>query len=85
MSTLVEKLSKCCNNFLRLSGFTDLSRKIILITFWKGTDFSYLDYSKMFRKSSVNKNSLIFLVSLKYREIITVKTVSLYEKLYFFH
>ena len=26
----------------------------------------------------------MFLVSLKYREIITVKTVTLYKKLYFF-
>ena len=37
----------------------------------------------MFRKSNVNK--AIFLVSLKYREIITTKTITLYiNKLYFF-
>ena len=29
-------------------------------------------------------NCLFFLVSLKYREIITVKTLTLYKKLYFF-
>ena len=37
----------------------------------------------MFRKSSVNKTVQFFLVSLKYREIITGKTVTLYKKLYF--
>ena len=34
----------------------------------------------MFRKSDVNKTTLILLVLLKYREIITVKTVILYLK-----
>ena len=34
----------------------------------------------MFRKSDVNK-TVYFLVLLKYREIIAVKTVSLYKKL----
>ena len=39
----------------------------------------------MFRKSSADNLVQFFLVSLKYREIITVKTVALYKKLYFFH
>ena len=34
-----------------------------------------------FKKNSLN--SLIFLVSLKYKEIIRFKTVTLYKKLYF--
>ena len=33
MDTLVEKLSKCWDYFLRLSGFPDLSRKVFLFTF----------------------------------------------------
>ena len=36
----------------------------------------------MFCNSNVNKT--VFLVSLKYREIITIKTVTLHEKLFFF-
>ena len=36
MDTLVEKLSNCCDYILRLSGFPDLSGKVLLITF-KGT------------------------------------------------
>ena len=35
----------------------------------------------MFCKSNVNKT--VFLVSLKYREIIMVKTVTIYKKLFF--
>ena len=38
----------------------------------------------MFRKSNVNKTDYFFLVSLKYREMITAKTVTLYKKLLFF-
>ena len=38
----------------------------------------------MFRKSNVNKTVKLFLVSLKYREIITVKTVALYNKQFFY-
>ena len=38
----------------------------------------------MFCKSDVNKTVYFFSVSLKCREIITVKTVTLYKKLYFF-
>ena len=38
----------------------------------------------MFYKSNVNKTVQFFLVSLKYREIITVETQTLYKKLYFF-
>ena len=68
MGRLVEKLSKCCDYFLRFSAF--------LITF----KFSQLDYLTMLRKSSVNKTVYFFLVSLKYREVITVKTVTLYKK-----
>ena len=79
MGTLVEKLSNCYNYFLRLSGFPDLSGKVFLIPF----KFSELDYSTKFRKSNVNK--IVFFVSLKYREIIKVKTVTLNKKLYFFH
>ena len=37
----------------------------------------------MFRKGNVNKTVQFFLVLLKYREIITVKTVTLYKKLFF--
>ena len=33
MGTLIEKLSNCCDYFLRLSGFPDLSGKVFLITF----------------------------------------------------
>ena len=51
-----------------------------LITF----KFSQLDYLTMLRKSSVNKTVYFFLVSLKYREVITVKTVTLYKKVYLF-
>ena len=73
MGRLVEKLSKCCDYFLRFSAF--------LITF----KFSQLDYLTMLRKSSVNKTVyFFFLVSLKYREVITVKTVTLYKKVYLF-
>ena len=72
MGRLVEKLSKCCDYFLRFSAF--------LITF----KFSQLDYLTMLRKSSVNKTVYFFLVSLKYREVITVKTVTLYKKVYLF-
>ena len=39
----------------------------------------------MFAKSNVNKTVYFFLFLLKYREIITVKTVALYKRLYFFH
>ena len=38
----------------------------------------------MFRKSNLNKTVNFFLVSLKYREIKTIKTVTLYKNLYFF-
>ena len=40
----------------------------------------------MFRKRNVNKtvNKIYFFVSLNYREIVTVKTVELYKKLFFF-
>ena len=72
MGRLVEKLSKCCDYFLRFSAF--------LITF----KFSQLDYLTMLRKSSVNKTVYFFLVSLEYREVITVKTVTLYKKVYLF-
>ena len=57
----------------------DLSGEVILIAF----KFSCLDCSTMFRKSNVNK-LVFFLLSLKYKEIITVKTVVLYKKLFFF-
>ena len=51
MDTLVEKLSNCCDYFLRLSGFPDLSGQVFLITF----KFYLLDYSAMFFKNNVNK------------------------------
>ena len=38
----------------------------------------------MFRRSNLNKTVKFFLVSLKYREIKTIKTVTLYKNLYFF-
>ena len=38
----------------------------------------------MFCKSNVNKAVYFFLLSLNYREIMTVKTTTLYKKLYFF-
>ena len=73
MGTLVEQLSNCCDYFLRLSGFPNLSGKMCLITF----KFSKLEYSTIFRKSNVNKTVwFLYLVSLKYREITV--------KLYFF-
>ena len=37
----------------------------------------------MFRKSNLNKTVYFFFVSLKYREIIKVKTVALYKKIFF--
>ena len=37
----------------------------------------------MFWKSNVNKTVTLFLVLLKYREITTVKTVTLHQKIYF--
>ena len=80
MGTLVENLSNCCHYFLRLSGFPDLSGKVFLITF----KFSSVDYSTMFCKSNVNETVKFYLISLKYREIITVKVVTLYKKLYVF-
>ena len=43
MRILVEKLSSCCDHFLRLSGFLDLSGKVLLVQF----KFSLLDYSTM--------------------------------------
>ena len=52
MSTLVEKLSNCCNYFLRLSGFLDLSGKVFMITF-------KLDYSTMFPKRNVSNRVII--------------------------
>ena len=77
MGTLVEKLPKC----LRLSGFPDLSGKVLWITF----KFSLLDFSTMFCKSYVNKSLIFFFFFfLVYRGIITAKTVALYKKLYFF-
>ena len=78
MGTLVERLPSCFHYFLRLSGFLDLSGKVSLITF----KFSSLDYSTIFCNSNVQQ--FIFLVSLECREIITVKTVKLYKKLFFF-
>ena len=39
----------------------------------------------MFCESNVNKTVSFFLVSLKYIDTITVKTVTLYKKLSFFH
>ena len=73
MATLAERLSNCCDYFLRLSEFPDLSGKVFLITF----KFSQLDYSPMFRKNDVNKIAKFYLASFKYREIITVKTATL--------
>ena len=81
MGTLVKKLFNSCNYFLWLLGFPDLSGNVFLITF----KFSYIDYLTMVRKSNVNTGVSSFLVSLKYREIITTKTVTFYKKLYFFH
>ena len=72
MATLVAKLSKCCNYFLRLSGFPDLSDKVFLIIF----KFSEPDYSTIFRNSNVN---IFFLVS-RDREIITVKSLKSKKK-----
>ena len=48
MDTLVEKLSNCCDYFLRVSRFPDLSGKVFLVTF----KFSYVEYSTMFRNSN---------------------------------
>ena len=71
MGTLVEKLSNCCDYFLRFSGFPNLSRKVFLISF----KFSERNYSA---RAIVNKIVEFFLVALKCREIIAVKTVTLY-------
>ena len=38
----------------------------------------------MFHKSNVNKTVQFFLALLKYREVITVKTITLHKKLIFF-
>ena len=65
---------------MRVSGFLDLSGKVFLITL----KFSSLDYSMMFCNSSVSKSLFFLLAFLKYRRIITVKTVTLYKKLTFF-
>ena len=80
MGTLVEKLSNCCLYVSGVSGITDLSGEVFMITF----KFTQLGYSTMFRKSNVNKTSKSFLVSLKYRESLTVKTVTLYKKFHSF-
>ena len=72
MGTLVEKLSHCCQYFSGVSGIADLSGEVFMITF----KFTQLGYSTMFRKSNVNKTVKTFLVSLKYRENVTVKTVT---------
>ena len=63
---------------MKLSGILRLSSKVFLISL----RFSKRNYSKMFRKSNV---VYFILLSSKYREIITVKTIKLYKKLYFFH
>ena len=81
MGALVEKLSKCCDYFLMLSGYPERSAEVFLITF----KFSLFDYSTIFRKNNVNKTVYFVFVSLKYRYIITVKTVALSEKPYFSH
>ena len=79
MDTLVENLSNCCDYFLRLSGVPDLSGKVFLITF----KFSSLDYI-MFCNSNLNKTVYFFLVLLKRREFVTVKTATLYNNFIFF-
>ena len=67
MSILVEKLPNCCNCFLRFSGFLDFCQSIfdhfyILLT-WLLNNVS---------QEQCNKSSLFFLISFKYRQIITV-------------
>ena len=72
------KALNCCDYFLRLLGFPNLSGKVHLITFI----FSSLEYSTIFRKSNVNKTVwFLYLVSLKYREVITVKLYFFIESL----
>ena len=46
MGTCVEKLSNCCDYFLRLSGFPELSGKVFLLT-----------TQQFFRKSIVNETT----------------------------
>ena len=60
-----------CYDFFRLSEFLDLFGKVCLIT----VRFSLLDFSNISCKKQYKQNSLIT-VSLRYREIITVKTVT---------
>ena len=72
MDTLVEELSNCCDYFSSLSGFSNLSGKLFLITF----KFSELDYSVMFCKSNVNKTVWLF----KFREIIAAKSLKSKKK-----
>ena len=68
------KALNCCDYFLRLLGFPNLSGKVHLITFI----FSSLEYSTIFRKSNVNKTVyFLYLVLLKHRGIRTAE-------LYFF-
>ena len=40
--------------------------------------------TEQYLATAMQEKQSIFLVSLKYREIVTVKTVALYEKTYFF-
>ena len=75
MGTLVEKLSNYYDYFLRFSGFPDLSGEVFL-------NSPNLITQQCFTRAIWIK--VFFLVSLKYRDIITVKTVTLYNKLYFF-
>ena len=56
IGTLAEQLSNCCHYFFRLSGFPDLSGKVLLITFKS----SWLGYSTMFGNSNVNKTDHFF-------------------------
>ena len=67
MDALVEKLSKCCDYFSRLSGFPDLSGKVFLITF----KFSLLDYSTTFCNSNVNKTVKFFAINHLLKHVIS--------------
>ena len=56
MGTFVEELSNCCDYFLRLSGFPNLSGKVCLITF----KFSYLNFQQYFAEPMLIKQFDIF-------------------------
>ena len=77
MGTLVGKLSNCCDYFFRLSRFPDLSGKVFLSLL----NAPNLITQQCFARAIQIKQFSIFLMSLKYREIIPVHTTNLFQQL----